>query len=228
MQARIMELASQREFYIATNTRLSQTLAEQDGGRLPNGVQPPGEGIQQALQMAASSSPPSNGESTNRTLEESDTPGDADHRHPVVVVSSSLTKAAQDSLLQAHFMATSLPQRRASSSSSSSSKNTSVTTGAHKKEGSSRHHRGHQGGSQPGSHSRSSQELLQTSTAGLRLENERLSQQPGGNHEITYVTNSIQAPITTYTPLPSDRSFLDSGSGWLFNRKVSSNPRNKS
>ena len=41
MQARIMELASQREFYIATNTRLHQTLTEHDlagGNKLANGV----------------------------------------------------------------------------------------------------------------------------------------------------------------------------------------------
>ena len=40
MQSRIMELASQREFYIAINTKLHQTLAEHNLGRLPNGVQP--------------------------------------------------------------------------------------------------------------------------------------------------------------------------------------------
>ena len=50
MQSRIMELASQREFYIAINTRLRQTLVENDN-RLPNGVQPSlGEGVQQPLQ----------------------------------------------------------------------------------------------------------------------------------------------------------------------------------
>ena len=40
MQSRIMELASQREFYIAINTKLHQTLTEHDLPRLPNGVQP--------------------------------------------------------------------------------------------------------------------------------------------------------------------------------------------
>ena len=228
MQSRIMELASQREFYIATNTRLSQTLAEQDGSRLPNGVQPPGEGIQQALHLAVSSSPPASGNGTPRSLEESENQEGSDSRQPVVVVSSSMTKAAQDSLLQAHFMATSLPQHQASSFSSKS-----ITMGTHKKE-SSRHRSrvgSHQDTSQQDSRSRSAQELLHTSAGGLSntlgLENERLTQQSGGIHEITHVTNSIQAPITTYTPLPSD-SPLDSESGWFFNRNVSSNPRNKS
>lgn len=40
MQSRIMELASQREFYIAINTKLQQTLTDNNLGRLPNGVQP--------------------------------------------------------------------------------------------------------------------------------------------------------------------------------------------
>ena len=40
MQSRIMELASQREFYIAINTKLQQTLTDNNLVRLPNGVQP--------------------------------------------------------------------------------------------------------------------------------------------------------------------------------------------
>ena len=58
MQARIMELASQREFYIATNTRLHQTLTEHDlsgGNKLTNGVHPQGEGSLRGPQSAASS-----------------------------------------------------------------------------------------------------------------------------------------------------------------------------
>ena len=40
MQARIMELASQREFFIATNGRLKQTLVESGGiSRVLNGIQ---------------------------------------------------------------------------------------------------------------------------------------------------------------------------------------------
>lgn len=40
MQARIMELASQREFFIATNGRLRQTLVESGGlSRVLNGIQ---------------------------------------------------------------------------------------------------------------------------------------------------------------------------------------------
>ena len=34
MQSRIMELASQREFYIAINTKLRQTLAEHELGKV--------------------------------------------------------------------------------------------------------------------------------------------------------------------------------------------------
>lgn len=39
MQARIMELASQREFFIATNARLRQTLAEGGIHKVINGIQ---------------------------------------------------------------------------------------------------------------------------------------------------------------------------------------------
>ena len=52
MQSRIMELASQREFYIATNTRLHLTLTEHDlsssssagGNKVSNGAQTQGDG----------------------------------------------------------------------------------------------------------------------------------------------------------------------------------------
>ena len=56
MQSRIMELASQREFYIAINTKLQQTLTDNDLVRLPNGVQPiasgPGGGATGAVGVA--------------------------------------------------------------------------------------------------------------------------------------------------------------------------------
>ena len=56
MQSRIMELASQREFYIAINTKLQQTLTDNNLVRLPNGVQPiatgPGSGATGAVGVA--------------------------------------------------------------------------------------------------------------------------------------------------------------------------------
>ena len=56
MQSRIMELASQREFYIAINTKLQQTLTDNNLVRLPNGVQPiaagPGGGATGAVGVA--------------------------------------------------------------------------------------------------------------------------------------------------------------------------------
>ena len=74
MQTRIMELASQREFYIATNTRLHQTLTEHDlasGNKLTNGVRTLGvgslrgeQGVQSnSTQVSPVSSMQSNGES---------------------------------------------------------------------------------------------------------------------------------------------------------------------
>ena len=129
MQSRIMELASQREFYIAINTKLHQTLTEHNLARLPNGVQPiaagggaSGDGLHppqqpQPLAMAAIASGPAlphTGGGVNMYEEDSrmqeggalENEGsgllmDTDER--ISVSSTAIPKEAQDSLLQAHF-----------------------------------------------------------------------------------------------------------------------------
>ena len=132
MQSRIMELASQREFYIAINTKLHQTLTEHNLPRLPNGVQPvagaggggvSGDGLhpqQPPLQaMAAISSGPALPHGSEGVYEEEE-PGvqgggalesdgsgllmETENSDDRMSISSSaIPKEAQDSLLQAHF-----------------------------------------------------------------------------------------------------------------------------
>ena len=133
MQSRIMELASQREFYIAINTKLHQTLTEHNLTRLPNGVQPvtagggasgdtlhppPQQPQPQALAAICSGPalPHSGGEGNlyeedPRMQEggaiESEGSGllmETDNSDERISVSSTaIPKEAQDSLLHAHF-----------------------------------------------------------------------------------------------------------------------------
>ena len=215
MQSRIMELASQREFYIAINTRLRQTLTENDN-RLPNGVQPSlGEGIQQRLPNANPSSSFSTrvSDNHNQRAASSDSPVDASSssKHSS---SNTLSKAAQDSLLQAHFLAASLnppglhypllPAGQGGSVSNTQMRDMELRP------------------QQPNiQHLQQNEALLPTTQGvfptniavsqptGSRLrgtpahDSERLGQPPpGSNEDITYVTNSIQVPIATFAPLP--------------------------
>ena len=126
MQSRIMELASQREFYIAINTKLHQTLTEHNLARLPNGVQPvtagggaSGDGLHPPPQphpqaMAAIASGPAlphTGGGVNMYEEDSrvreggalENDGLMDTDERTSVSSTAIPKEAQDSLLQAHF-----------------------------------------------------------------------------------------------------------------------------
>lgn len=191
MQSRIMELASQREFYIATNTRLRQTLAENDVSRLPNGVQPPPDGIQSSPRNESMSSTPVSSLTDGLAVG----PGTALAQVNPPVVSSSLPKAAQDSLLHAHFLTSSfhypytssflhpsstasLPHERGAWPSQLSSSRSPETVPS----GATRH--------------------LQTD--GLRNAHPLSSEAPErpSVHDVTQVTSTIQAPITAHTPLP--------------------------
>ena len=170
MQSSIMELASQREFYIATNARLRLTLSEHELNRLPNGVQPLG-GEGSLLNI-----PPSSTEEQRSSDERSSIQS---------VLSASLPKAAQDSLLQAHFQATSLqsPKLSRSSTPPQHRSHPSVSTSAHLYP--------------------SPQGLFPTtSSSTYPLGASTPPEAPNSLHEITRVINSVQAPITTFTPLP--------------------------
>ena len=133
MQSHIMELASQREFYIAINTKLQQTLTDHNLVRLPNGVQPittgggavgmatGGDGLHpqpHPQAMAAISSGPATGEEgvpsnmyeEDLRMQNSGGIGsgalliDTENGDERMSVSSTaIPKEAQDSLLHAHF-----------------------------------------------------------------------------------------------------------------------------
>ena len=110
MQSRIMELASQREFYIAMNTRLRQTLADSTSNQLPNGIQTSGtsDGLPTPVpptQQLSSSSPDFHrSASGERVSLPSPSPS-----LPAPGSVGSLSKQDQESLLTAHFLASSLP-----------------------------------------------------------------------------------------------------------------------
>ena len=122
MQSQIMELASQREFYIAINTKLRQTLSEHDdSSRFPNGVQPmtesnlpPAATTTQGNSSSSLSSSsvhrekaPTTGSvmvGTGERSDSTDSTSAAESRNKSVS-STALPKEDQDSLLQAHFAA---------------------------------------------------------------------------------------------------------------------------
>ena len=182
MQSRIMELASQREFYIATNTRLRQTLSENEVSRLPNGVQPLSDSVQQTLQSNPISLPDGHGRGKG-SIEGPDV------RHQLSSLATALPKAAQDSLLQAHFltpsptMTTTLPYHSSVQPLDSRDPHLGNSTMLP-------YHRNPIPPFTP-------QDRLSSVS---RPENPEIS--GGIAHDVTQVTNSIQAPITAHTPLP--------------------------
>lgn len=211
MQSRIMELASQREFYIAINTRLRQTLVENDN-RLPNGVQPSlGEGVQQPLQNTTPnlSSSTAVSESQSQIGPATDTLVDASSSSSQLS-SNSLSKSAQESLLQAHFLTASLPPRGLHYPLLPTGQGGSIPSNQthgmdmrlqqpqvlHVQQNDTT-----QGGVFP-AHMVTSQPPTGSLLRGTSAhKGERLSQLPSG--DVTHVTNTVQVPIVTYPPLPS-------------------------
>lgn len=210
MQSRIMELASQREFYIAINTRLRQTLVENDN-RLPNGVQPSlGEGIQQPVQNTTPnlSSSTAVSESQSQFGPATDTLADASSSS-TQLSSNSLSKSAQESLLQAHFLTASLPPRGLHYPLLPTGQGGSIPSNqTHSMD--MRPQQPHilhvqqndttQGGVFP-AHMVTSQSPTGSLLRGTSVhKGERLGQLPSG--DVTHVTNTVQVPIVTYPPLP--------------------------
>ena len=105
MQSRIMELASQREFYIAMNTRLRQTLSDSSPSQIPNGIQTSSDGLPPSNPSLQLSSPDFHrSASGDRASLPSPSPS-----LPAPGSAGSLLKQDQESLLTAHFLASSLP-----------------------------------------------------------------------------------------------------------------------
>ncbi|XP_064402435.1 uncharacterized protein LOC135348176 isoform X2 [Halichondria panicea] len=203
MQSKIMELASQREFYIAINTKLRQTLVEQDTtNRLPNGIRDeprigsPEMPVASPRHRAASKR---NGNAKNRSTRTE--PPDV-HTHPhgnEMIIPNTLSKEVQDSLLKAHFQPP------------TSSLFTEFG-------GQDPYHRGHpkpvynhasiEGNDRkitiPSSKGSSRRSYVPKSPVVA-------SEQVEGIHEITRVTNSVQAPISAFAPLPSHNAVQDGG-----------------
>lgn len=119
MQSRIMELASQREFYIAINTRLRQTLADGTAS-LPNGLQPSGNNETRPHAPTNPALQPSpdfhRSASGDRVSFPSPSPS-----LPAPSSAGSLSKQDQESLLHAHFLASSLPSNYLPSSQTNKS-----------------------------------------------------------------------------------------------------------
>ena len=113
MQSRIMELASQREFYIAINTRLRQTLADGSTNQIPNGLQTSGSSdslVQSSVNPALqSSSPDFRRSASGEQVVSVPSPSPS---LPAPNSAGSLSKQDQESLLHAHFLASSLPAHK--------------------------------------------------------------------------------------------------------------------
>ena len=193
MQSKIMELASQREFYIAINTKLRQTLVEQDTtNRLPNGIrdEPPIRSpeipVASPRHRAANKR---NGNMKNRSMR---TESADMHIHPPLnesMVPNTLSKEVQDSLLKAHFQP--------------------PTSGLFTEfGGQDPYHRSH---SKPvynhapieGNDRKITANSKGSSRRSYAPKGPIVSEQVEGSHEITRVTNSVQAPISAFAPLPS-------------------------
>ena len=192
MQSRIMELASQREFYIAINTRLRQTLADGGSNRLPNGLQPPSssDSLPQARGHPSSSSSP---------LFRSSSSGDKPNHDAFTPSTSatSLSKQDQESLLHAHFLASSLP---GGYQPLNTSQPNALPSNAHPPrclpQGTS--HDSHQDSSH-----RHRQYDRRDYSAPVLDSNSEGGRTPGSMYEITQVTNSIHTPLSSYVPIPA-------------------------
>lgn len=160
MKARIMELASQREFFIATNAHLRQSLSEGGINRVINGIQLLSDGV-----LSTSLA----GVNNNRgTWVEQPVGGEASSIMDVDSVSAA-------TLSRGRML----------------------------------HHHPRSGGSVGGSstqaashHSLSSSSQIYPSRSSMDSHSWSVHL-PSGVHEVTHVTNSVQGPISTYTPLPS-------------------------
>ncbi len=192
MQSKIMELASQREFYIAINTKLRHSLAEQDtGNRLPNGIRDePSHDVHMTTAPRQRASSKKSGNSKSRPhIESSDTQRILSNE---VISPNRLSKDVQDSLLKEHFQATTT---------------TGLFTG-HRSD--SAHNRANSKPAyshapiQGNDHNITQPPKGSSPGRSYQAKPSMVSEQTENFHEITRVTNSVQAPIPAFTQLPRD------------------------
>ena len=205
MQSRIMELASQREFYIAINTRLRQTLADGTPTQLPNGLQPSGSSSDGLVQstghaLATVQQPPSSPNFHRSASSERVSPSPS---LPAPSSAGSLSRQDQESLLQAHFLASSLPAGYQPPLASKPQQATPTNA-----------HHPVRNIENPGfkqevligrSQSPSLGPYEHTATYSTTAQTERLSEgeRHGGRiYEVTHVTNAVQAPLSSYGSVP--------------------------
>lgn len=156
MKARIMELASQREFFIATNAHLRQSLSEGGINKVINGIQLLSDGASNTSLGSRGMwvEQPAGGAAANAMDVDNSHHGGTCHRRSsgggISSQVSSLSSPRED------------------------------------------HH------SLSSSHSHSTRPSL-SSAEGQSWS----AHLPSGVHEVTHVTNSVQGPISTFTPFPS-------------------------
>lgn len=173
MQARIMELASQREFYIATNTRLHQTLTEHDlagGNKLTNGIYILGEGSLRNQQVGHVNVPSTQISSVTGAQSVVDT-------HQSTKSIPFVVKSVPDPLIQSFDL-----------QNGSASVETAVRKMAH-----GRPLLQHQWNTQT--------ELEQLAVSTTNAPGGRTITLQG-TPDVTHVTDSIQTPISTFAALP--------------------------
>ena len=176
MQARIMELASQREFFIATNARLRQTLAEGGIHKVLNGIQ--------LL-------------SSDNTLRASDNHRTFNHSGSTGGISNDLEHHTVNPLQPSN------PGPLFDSSRHNGSLVATSTRGSHHSSGSSGRS-SFSDQQRPDHHVTSNSLPLYSFSSSSDGSHVLMTPPTAGHHgnEITRVTNSVQGPIAAYTGLP--------------------------
>lgn len=191
MQSRIMELASQREFFIATNSRLRQTLTE--GGASSTVVVSKGmNGMQMVPPSTNQQAPPPISNHAHHNYHRSIDSGSlsfparspGNHQHVVVVTESQQTTGGKGN---SNFMPVSCSSVINTTPQSPTSELTNTTISSDPVLGHT--HKINSRGDSPMSTYRHTPEATPTT-----------------NHEVTHVTNSVQGPIATFTGFPDNHA----------------------
>ena len=180
MQSRIMELASQREFFIATNSRLRQTLTAIPVSK--NGVQ---MAPLTTTSNTINSMQPTNHHYHHQPIDINNLTTRSHRNHPVVMVTDSKDTAVPISSSNVKF-------------NSNSSLEGYIPTFGNMLSQDVRP----QSASQTVSHNSSIGGPL-GNNASYHYSNET-TPTTNGIHEVTYVTNSVQGPIAAFTGLPDN------------------------